>query len=447
MIRPRTKKGDRIIGLTLIAVVVAIPLWILHSCLPDPFSKYTEWHPQSIVFPSDGRQRPRSFGSSVAVDGNTIVVGSPHSKVVNGKNQDAGAAYVYVRKGNQWIQQSLLISPESHQRKVSNFAYSIDISANTIAILAAETGVSDNPLERGSIYIFTRQGDSWTQKDRILLPEFLVKGKPDKRMGGGIAIDGNSLVVGGTDEAYIFERKSLEGNWTFKTILALPAKSCQSTSHDKCVFGGRVDISGDTVVVGSGSADPVGWHRGGHAHVFVRNPIDRTWVHQIELRPSQKEDWFGASVAIHQDTVVVGIFDDVWGAIYGVSGIGGAYVYHRNEVTQEWTQEARLVPREGFVRGFYDFGAFSATNGTDILLGTLRSEQQAVYRYSRNPITHNWEQKAKITADVGKQRQYEYLNSVAASDEYLVIGDPSVSNDQRPGSWGGFYVLPPQVGF
>ena len=66
-------------------------------------------------------------------------------------------------------------------------------------------------------------------------------------------------------------------------------------------FGGAVDISGDTAVVGRGSGVATG-----QARVYVRS--GDTWMLQQTLDvPGDDVDYFGGAVAIDGDTIVVPI--------------------------------------------------------------------------------------------------------------------------------------------
>jgi len=89
-------------------------------------------------------------------------------------------------------------------------------------------------------------------------------------------------------------------------------------------FGYAVSISGDTVVVGANGADPGGTSDAGAAYVFTRSGA--TWTEQAKLVASDKaaSDYFGQSVSVSGDTVVVGAYSADPG---GTSGAGAAYTY------------------------------------------------------------------------------------------------------------------------
>ena len=75
-----------------------------------------------------------NFGVSVAISGDTVVVGSNGERT--GENgQDAafaGAAYVFVRNGTTWTQQAYLKAPKP--KSLDSFGISVAISADTVVV-------------------------------------------------------------------------------------------------------------------------------------------------------------------------------------------------------------------------------------------------------------------------------------------------------------------------
>lgn len=127
------------------------------------------------------------FGLSVALSGNTVVVGVPEddsglATILNGTGSsidnsatDAGSAFVFVRNGSTWTQQAYLKAPNAGEE--DNFGSSVAISGDTIVVGApdeasAATGVdngADAPLDNGApfsgaAYVFVRNGSTWTHQ-------------------------------------------------------------------------------------------------------------------------------------------------------------------------------------------------------------------------------------------------------------------------------------------
>ena len=140
------------------------------------------------------------FGFSVAISGDTLVVGSPT------ENSDlSGAAYVFTRTGSSWSQQAYLKA--SNAENLDQFGNSVSISGDTLVVGASfessnSTGVNrdenNNSAENsGAAYVFTRSGLSWSQQ------AYLKASNTDAadKFGHSVAIFGDTLVVGALNEA------------------------------------------------------------------------------------------------------------------------------------------------------------------------------------------------------------------------------------------------------
>ena len=119
------------------------------------------------------------FGLSVAVSGDTVIVGAPHedssttgvNSTPNESATDAGAAYVFVRSGTTWSQQAYLKA--SNTGAGDGFGWSAAVSGDMVVVGAyhedsSTTGVNSTPNESatdaGAAYVFVRSGTTWSQQ-------------------------------------------------------------------------------------------------------------------------------------------------------------------------------------------------------------------------------------------------------------------------------------------
>ena len=182
------------------------------------------------------------FGVSVAISGDTLVVGA-HGDNDNGTN--SGSAYIFTRSGTlAWTQQAKLTASDGAAD--DEFGGSVAISGDTVVVGAVWN--DDNGTDSGSAYIFTRSGTAWTEQAKLTASD----GAADDNFGNSVAISGDTVVVGawhdddnGTDSgsAYIYTRSGTA--WTEQ------AKLMASDGAADDEFGDSVAISGDTVVVGA----------------------------------------------------------------------------------------------------------------------------------------------------------------------------------------------------
>jgi len=234
------------------------------------------------------------FGVTVAVSGSTVVVGSPYRK------GEKGAAYVFVRSRNGWVQGTQLTpSPVAFDL----FGDSVAVSDST-AIVGAEGWRSG----RGTAFVFTRHGVHWSQSARLTVSGLVA----DDAFGYSVAMSGSTAVIGvdgwniDRGEALVFTRTGM--HWSQQATLT-PSGSLPADSN----FGFAVAVSGPRCVVGTFGP--------GQAYVFARSGT--TWSQQAMLARGGTNDLFGASVAASGRTVVIGAPDTHGGA-------GAAYVYTGN---------------------------------------------------------------------------------------------------------------------
>lgn len=161
------------------------------------------WVQQAKLVAGNGRVGDE-FGGSVFINGNYTVIGAIGN---DDSGEDAGAAYVFVRNGNDWLQQAKLVPLDGDAG--DQFGNSVSIDGN-YAVVAAHLD-ADNGAESGSVYIFNREGQSWIQQAKLTAPD----GNSNDFFGQGVSIDGSYVIVGApyNDESgdnsgsvYIFRR-------------------------------------------------------------------------------------------------------------------------------------------------------------------------------------------------------------------------------------------------
>jgi len=322
------------------------------------------WTQQAKLMASDAQSSDR-FGGSVAVSGDTAVIGASNA---DAGGSGAGAAYVFTRTGGSWTQQAKLMASDAQAN--DNFGYSVAVSGDTAVIGAPyeDTGGSD----AGAVYVFTRTGGSWTQQAKLMASD----AQANDNFGYSVAVSGDTAVIGarleatggsGAGAAYVFTRTG--GSWTQQ------AKLMASDAQVNDYFGWSVAVSGDTAVIGAQFED-TGGSGAGAAYVFTRT--GGSWTQQAKLMASdaQANDNFGYSVSVSGDTAVIGArLEDTGG-----SGAGAAYVFTRTGGS--WTQQAKLMASDAQANDV--FGWSVAVSGDTAVIGapyedTGGSDAGAVY--------------------------------------------------------------------
>jgi len=291
----------------------------------------TTWTQQQTLLASDGAELD-SFGWSVSVSGDTAVVGANLDDTPAG---ETGSAYVFVRSGTTWTQQQKLVPSDGESG--DEFGRSVSVSGDTV-VVGAFADFTAGGLT-GSAYVFERSGTIWTQQQKLLASD----GAPDDRFGYSVAASGDTVVVGahGDDttgslsgSAYVFVRSGT--TWTEQQ------KLLASDGATEDGFGWSVAASGETVVIGAPFDDlPIG-RRVGSAYVFVRTGT--TWTQEQKLLASDGAalDDFGEPVSVSGDTVVVG---SPGAETPAGEEVGAAYVFVRSGTT--WSEQQKLLAPDG----------------------------------------------------------------------------------------------------
>ncbi|MCH2162470.1 MAG: FG-GAP repeat protein, partial [Phycisphaerales bacterium] len=182
--------------------------------------------------------------------------------------------------------------------------------------------------------------DDFLAEQRVVASE----GATGDQFGYSVSISGDTMVVGvpGDNDngslsgsAYIFERN---GNGAFSQVEKLVAKDGEAGDH----FGTSVSISGDLVVVGAYLDSPKG-ENSGSAYIFERDGNGAfSQVEKLVPNDGASDDFFGSSVFISGETVVVGMTGD---SDNGANS-GSAYIFERNG-NGAFSQVEKLVPSDG----------------------------------------------------------------------------------------------------
>ena len=169
------------------------------------------WLPQAELTASDGEAND-SFGLSVAISGNTALVGCGGKDV--GANFSQGAAYVFTSNGSTWGQQAELTASDG--AALDLFGSAVALAGNTAVVGAPSKLVG--AIAEGGAYLFTTDGTSWTQQAELLSPD----GAANDGLGGSAAILPNDEVVVGAS-AKTVGTSSFQGDaYVFAPGNALP---------------------------------------------------------------------------------------------------------------------------------------------------------------------------------------------------------------------------------
>ncbi len=309
-----------------------------------------------------------SFGNTVVVDGNTLIIGEPNNSF------RPGMVYVYRKQGDAWVEVDRLRAPDAE--RADGFGAVLAMTGNTLFV--GQRG--------GAVHVFERSGSAWShsstlaQGDRAGLdPRCNAYGYCGTDFGMALAAEGDWLLIGeprapsdlsrlrprrrrGDEDVpppppgsvYAFQRAA-DGSWVERQRIEAP----EAAEGD--AFGAAIAVAEGRALVGApeaaqsdgaGSVDQAG-------RVFEFALDNGTWRHSGELTVSaETEAAFGAAIAVNGSRAIIG----APGAAFG---FGAAFSFRRSG--DSWTDPIRIeAPNaaEGDV-----FGAAVGLAADDVWVG------------------------------------------------------------------------------
>lgn len=282
------------------------------------------------------------FGSSVALEGDTLVAGAPHRNACDKPDctQSVGMAYIFTRSGSTWTQTKELASASQHY--LALYGMSVAISGSTIAVAAPwqrvptvnDDGSTSTKNQGGMVEIWTKGPKNWVYSTNIIAPGL----QSSEYAGTGLALSGETLVIGAPgnlDQSIarpgrVFVYSGAGSTWEHQaTLLADDGDKGDG-------FGHSVAYASDLVVVGApqrnltvsaGDAGGLLADVGG-VYVFSGSGADLTQTAILEAPNAVAGAEFGYSLAAVSSTRVV----------VGAPGVKSVYVFDQLDGT--WTLTA-----------------------------------------------------------------------------------------------------------
>lgn len=192
----------------------------------------------------------RRLGVSVALDGDTAVAGAYQDSVAGTFRQ--GSAYVFVRVGASWAQQAKLIADDGAASDYFGTAVAVDADS---VIVGAPWRAVDGVSNHGASYVFARTGTTWSQQARLTVP-LAANGAfsgLSVTIAGDTALVGarsESVLTQFEGAAHVFRRHGT--TW----IRQLRLSATDGLPFD--AYGQTVALAGDTALVGAFAEEAVG---------------------------------------------------------------------------------------------------------------------------------------------------------------------------------------------
>ena len=371
------------------------------------------------------------FGSSISIDGNTMVVGINHNTQ---KGSATGSAYVLEKVNNDWTFTAKLTASDG--KESDRLGMSVAISGDTVIVGCPPSNAKS--LKSGTAYIFERNkggANNWGEVAKLVAGD----GTWGDQFGISVSIFNDTAVVGAdladnnvsdTGKAYVFERNANgHNNWGETKVLL--ANDGGAKDH----FGKSVDIYDDLIVVGAPTANINGIVDDGAVYVFERNAVGADKWEQIKKlaanNDNEAEGLFGTSVAIFENAVVIGANGESNSSTSN-GHAGAAYIFERNVSDGKWTNVRRLVTND--TKEITAFGFAVDIYENVVVVGAYKDSKNAelagaAYIFDRNKGgSRNWGEVRKLFANDGAKNDL-YGKSVAISADIVAVGSPQKNNE------------------
>jgi len=381
-----------------------------------------QWGQAAKIIPSSGGDW-YYFGNSVAISGDTIIVGERG----NGeKGSGAGAAYIYRLSGDSWILEKKITGTDTDAS--DNFGMSVDITGDVAAIGAMNTDNSVNDC--GSAYVFYRNRggtNNWGEVTELRAGDE----SEHKRFGQSVSVSGDVVVVGArndsemgqyTGAAYVFERdQGGSDNWGQKTKLMDP------NADDSDNFGESVSIDGGLIAIGAPNTFR------GSLYVYSRNRgLPDGWESVGEIRGH--DDDLGECVFLSDQTVIVAA--PTYNDPGSFTKCGAAFIYDLSLI-----QESRITPRICHASDYFGFSV--SVHGKWAIIGAYGDSSKTGAAYILEKSGSTWIQKKKIENLDGRTNDYFGI-SVAIHGDTAVIGSPN--DDDKGDASGSAFIFEQNMG-
>ena len=387
---------ERILEMNLCLVYISLALELLFTGISINIAAATNVVKVKGLIVPDDVDDTDFFGSSIATNGNFTIIGSPWD------DSRSGSAYIYDYNSMEFT------------KITANDGASGDNFGQSVAILDnfAVVGAYLDDSWSGSAYIFqySTETATWNQMAKLTASDAASYDLFGASVGIAKYNDYYNVIIGldGGDKAYIFRYSSSNGSWNQHTVLI-----SNDVEYDD-IFGNSVAIYDKFAIVGAPYDDDLGT-KSGSAYIFKYEESNDSWNQFTKLTASDgtNTDQFGWSVAIYNDTTIIGAAKHDHNEI---SNSGGAYIfkYVYNETNESWIEIAKLTASDADSGD--RFGYQVDIYGDLVIVASL---DEGGYVFEYNYINDTWDEIVKIVPpNVG-------ATCVSINGNFVAIGSNS----------------------
>ena len=237
----------------------------------------TKFIPVQDFVAADAQSDDR-FGYAVDLSGeNLLVVGSPYH------DEQKGAVYVYLQEGGTWVEKAKLQADDA----ASGARLGWDVAVDEDTIVAGAPLAAAPERNSGAAYVFKRRGDGWMQVAKLTPND----GDGGDVFGISVDTSKNRVIVGASKDENNVKRHGSGSAYIFTSagdVHTQEAKLNADRLQNGANFGLTVALDADRALIGGPSTDTRAGVDSGAVYAFLK--VGANWVLQATITPVKKPD-------------------------------------------------------------------------------------------------------------------------------------------------------------
>ncbi|HEY7194624.1 MAG TPA: choice-of-anchor B family protein [Gemmatimonadales bacterium] len=323
------------------------------------------------------------FGSAIAVDGNTMLVGAGTA------DSNAGIVYVLTKGANgAWRESGTLKADDRHAG--DRFGTGIVVVDGRAYISTGIEGFGSMVFSRkgGAVFVFRNNNGTWTQEATLSSTDT----SNAQTFGGAVAVSGSRVMVGnfradsGNGAVYVFSRDG-SGAYKMESKIVPPGPITGRNSG----FGSSLVLRGDTALIGA-----INDRGAGAVWIFARDSAAGRWNPVTRTLP------FDGSFGTRYGIALAELGNELWIGADGANGFAGG-VYRVTRDSSGFPSALKLTAPTSVAAGNNQFGSKIAAAGSLVAV-TVENEdfgEGGVVVYSRRSAG-TWGVAAHLVGDVSR---------------------------------------------
>lgn len=356
----------------------------------------TTWHiATDLAIPASMASGNISFGHSVAINGGRVLVGAPNDSYAG---RSTGSAFIFEKSGNLWMDPIRLRGADSAADDA--FGTHVAMDGDTVAIGAPGRNFSASALDVGSIYIFTPQGEDWAQRQRLTHTGANVS----DRLGKSFCLAGNRIIA----------LTEPNGMHEFKKTTTWGPSTPISTNYPDFNPVRSIALHGNLIITAT------------YNTIYTFNLSGTTWTigSPTVMGLGFTNEQLGTSVAIEGNTAIIGI---PFSSHYA-SETGMVVVLKKNG--NRWEPSPQRLNHGNYVANRRFGWALAISEGVIAISAEAEDTfKGAAYIFTPNPSDPSGYTSSKISRTSGVSLD-RFGFSIDIHGDRVVVGSPgcSVSN-------------------